>query len=261
MTYRVLFTLILAAGLGQSARADDVSLRPLEEQLAGVLRWEILWNDSPKGFQSPSGGSARVALYSTSDSLSYCSHDLGVCARYVINPQRNWEGAASGRCEGSQSDEDALLAFDGVPTRLPPTGTQPRITPRGGGGFDGKLGDKPGILWTAAINLGSRGETVRQYSQMHPQEIDGLQKWIQASMTKDAGVKSITVACFAPTDPMVYYYVDRPEKGPILMDVFWNRERQQWVVASSLERPQGAEKLEEMHRIIESIACSKMSFE
>jgi hypothetical protein len=40
------------------------------------------------------------------------------------------------------------------------------------------------------------------------------------------------------------------------MAVFWDRDRQERSVASSLDRTQGPERFEEMHRIIDSIPCS-----
>jgi hypothetical protein len=251
--WRAVLLAILAVGLhGQVARADDPTLRPLEQQLTAVLQWEILWNDSPTGFRIPPKGSARFALHWTSNSLSYCSRDVGVCARYRIEPHRNWEGTASGKPDGSQSDQDALVVFDGTNVRKPAG----RLAIGGPGGLTGHPTPGSGTLWTTTINLGSREEIIRQYRQMHPAEIEGLKTQIRAPTTQGTETKSITIACFASSDPMVYYYVDRPVTGSVVMAVFWDREMQKWVVASSLEPSQNPEKFEEMHRIIESVACS-----
>ena len=261
MTRRLIFGAILTAVLqGQTARADDSRLQAIERTLAAVLQWEVLWNDSPKGFRLPNDGSITLAIQAASDSVSYCSHQAGVCVTYRTGDYRNWEGASSARCDDNRSDQDALLAFIGKEPVKPGGG---RKTPLvlGRGGFSGSPESGSGITWTTTISLGSREEIVRQYRQMHPQEIEGLQSWIRTATTRDSGVKSITIACFAPSDPMVYYYVDRPAKGSVVMAVFWDRERQAWVVASSLERSQGPQRFDEMHRTIESVACSTLNFE
>jgi hypothetical protein len=263
MIQRLLLSAILAVGLrGQVGRSEDASLRRFEQQLAAVLRWEILWNDSPTGFHVSPNGSATFALHSSPNALSYCSRDVGVCARYKIGPTRNWELVASDRCDGGQSNQDALLAFDGENVERPVAKAASR--PRhvfGPGGLTGSPMPGFGVLWAATIRLASREETVRQYRQMRPAEIEGLKEWILASRKKDAGVKSITIACFAPSDPMVYYYVDGPGKEAGVLAVFWNREREEWIVAAALERSQNPGRFEEMHRITDSIACSTIKLE
>jgi hypothetical protein len=259
---RVLFPAILAA------RAEDKALGRFEQQLAAVLRWEILWSDSPAGFQVPRDGSARFALHWTprefsASSLSYCSRDVGVCARYTVLPQRNWMRDANAKRDSSESDIDAVAAFDGLKIREPAarTGSPPTITLGGPGGLTGTLTPNSGIAWTATISLGGREEIVRQYRQMRPPEIEGLKEWIRSPlMPRDAGIKSITIACFAPSDPVVYYSVDGPATKPVIMAVFWDRDLEEWRVATYLDRTQNSAVFERMHRTIESIACSTLSF-
>jgi hypothetical protein len=152
---------------------------------------------------------------------------------------------------------DALQAFDGMNVRRPTA----KLAMGGPGGLTGSLTPGAGIVWTTTINLARREEIIRQYRQMRPAEIEGLKEWIRSPTTQGTEVQSVTIACFAPSDPMVYYYVDGSASGPVVMAVFWDKEQQRWVVASSLERSQGSEKFEEMHRIIESVACSTVSVE
>jgi len=259
----LLCPMLLAIGLRSPLVGSDEAndRHALEQQLAAVIRWEVLWDDSPAGFH-PNDGKAGFALALSSNSLSYCSHDVGACARYRIDPNRNWGRNASTKCDGGQSDEQALLSFlgFGLPQEKLGPGSRPGPT-LGPGGLTGHLTPGSPVFWTAAIGLGSRDEIVQQYRQIHPQAIDGLEEWIRASVTREAGIGSITVACFAPTDPMVYYYVDRPTKGSVEMAVYWNSERQQWAVASSLERSQGPQRFEETHRIIDSVPCATLRFE
>jgi hypothetical protein len=67
-----------------------------------------------------------------------------------------------------------------------------------------------GILWTASIALGSRAEITKQYSHLHPTELHDVERWLRNTILPDAGYKTITIACFAPTDPMIYLYGERP---------------------------------------------------
>ena len=273
MILRVLLPAILATGLqGQTLPRTIPAVQANEQTLAAVLRWEILWNDSPKGFRVPADGTITLAIYAVPDSVSYCSHQAGVCVKYRADGYRNWQESASSKCDDTRSDEDALLTFLAREDSQKVVGSwQSQLIlgqglsgiprPESGAGVAEPPARSVGLRWTAKISLGSRAEIVRRYRQMHPAEIEGLKKWIGASDPQNTGVKSIAIACFAPTDPMVYYYIDRPAKGPVFMAVFWDRDRESWTVAASLEQSQGPEKLEEMHRIVQSVACSTITFQ
>jgi hypothetical protein len=256
---KALSVLIMGVGFGgQFARTDEVNR--FDRQLTSVLRWEILWNDSPNGFHIPRHESAKVAIDLKSNLLSYCSHDLKVCARYRIEPNRNWQRDAVGKCEGKQSDEDAVRTFTGDSVQ-PKRDSQRKLAIGGIGGLTGSPAVGSGIRWTTTVRLGSRDEIVQQYKRLHPAEIESLTRWIRSSMNPSRGHISITIACFAPTDPMVYYYVDRAAKDSVVMGVVWDREREEWVVASSLLRSRNPSAFEEMHRIIESVACDTITSE
>jgi hypothetical protein len=222
-----------------------------------VLKWEILWDGAPVGFVIPSGEQARFSLDSKPGFLSYCSRDVGVCARYRIDPDRNWERDRSAKCDGAQTDEDALLGFIGEISGKPAVSRGHRQKPTvGRGGLTGAPTPASGITWATTLSVRSRDEIVRQYKQMRPPDLGGLEDWIRTSGTPDSETRSIRIACFAPTDPMVYYYVDRSGREPIEMAAYWDKERQEWVVASSLERSQGSQRFEETRRIIDSIPCA-----
>jgi hypothetical protein len=258
---RLVFSMTVVIGLqGQTARADAASVQMTERTLAAVLQWEVFWNDSPSGFRIPADGSITLAIYAASDFVSYCSHQAGVCVTYRTGDYRNWEGSNSAKCEGSGSDEDALLAFVGKGARKPAGGREAPMV-LGRGGLSGSPAPGSGITWTTKVTLGSRAEIVRRYQQMHPAEIESLTRWIRSSMNQTGVRSSITIACFAPTDPMVYYYVDRATKEPVVMAAYWDREREEWVGASSLVRSQGSQRFDEMRRTIESVACSTVRSE
>ena len=72
MMRKTLLLILAACTLrSQFAHADDASVGRFERQLAAIMRWEILWNDAPKGFQSPTNGSASLAALMMSNSISY----------------------------------------------------------------------------------------------------------------------------------------------------------------------------------------------
>ena len=261
MIPRVLLCVVFIAGLqGQAARADDPAIKTTEQTLAAVLRWEVLWNDSPKGFRMPSDGSLTLAINALPDSVSYCSHQAGVCVTYRIDGYRNWEGVKTGNPQPDGSDIDALLAFLGKQARKPPRPPGAPVV-LGQGGFSGSPVAGSGIMWTTKIALGTRAEIVKEYQELHPADIESLKNWLRSPATSHSGVRGMTIACFAPSDPMVYYLVDRSVGAPVIMAVFWDKDRQEWVVASSFERNQAPEKFDEMRRTIESVSCSTVTFQ
>jgi hypothetical protein len=105
------------------AQAPRNASVPLEQQLAAVLRWEVLWNNTPTGWTGLTNRPAKLAIQAATNSLSYCSHDLGVCGSYRISSSRNWQRELIGKCEGDQSDLDVLQAFVRDNTRKLAAGT------------------------------------------------------------------------------------------------------------------------------------------
>ena len=257
LTLRAILLILIAVALsGQNTRANSPDIRLIEQTLAAVLRWEILWDDSPKGFRFPNDGTIALAVNRDADFIAYCSHQAGVCVKYRTDPSRNWEGVSSASCEDKGNDEDALLAFLGKPKRA--SSYRDGQVSVGQGGLSGLSLTGSGITWTAHLKLGSRAEILSQYKRMHPVDAAGLAEWLRAAPS--LGSRSITIACYAPTDPMVYYYVNHSGGAGEVMAAFWNRERQEWLVASSLDKIQGSERFDEMRRIIDSISCSTINF-
>ena len=260
---RALLTAVVAVLLGpQFAQPDSGPALALEHELGAVLQWEILWGDSPDGFRLPSNETRMAAaLYSATGMLAYCSHDMGVCAEYVTARHRNWMRDRSAKCEGTQSDEQAVLDFVGKQSEKEALGVQGkrRITV-GRGGVMGIPAAGSGILWTAAIPLAPRSEILKHYSGLHPPELRGIEQWLRATILPNAGYRTITIACFAPTDPVVYLYGDRPVKGPIVFSIYWDEEAGDWAQAGMLERPDDRGKIQEMRTTVNAIACATVRF-
>lgn len=253
MIRRALICTALTAALWAQPRvADDPTMKTTEQTLAAVIRWEVLWNDSPKGFRVPSGGSLALAIYALPDSVSYCSRQAGVCATYRVTNFRNWEGITSASPDPNSTDLDALLAFLGKEPRK----SRCRASVVLGRDLGGLLSPESGLMWSANVNVGTRAEIIQDYQQMHPAQIEDLKSWLFSDASPDANVRVATIACFSPTDPMVYYLVAPSAGSPQIMAVFWDKERREWVVASSAERDQGPERFDETRRTIESIKCS-----
>ena len=152
------------------------------------------------------------------------------------------------------------MEFVGKKVRKPAAkpGSQPNLSIGGPDGLNALA--EPGITWTTRINISRREDIVQQYKQMQPAELDGLKEWIRNAKNSANVVRSITIACFAPSDPMVYYFIDRTDDRPVIMAVYWNKDRQEWIVAASAERLQAPEKFDETHHIIETVACSTIQF-
>jgi len=237
----------------QTTNTADAGLHRRERELAARLHWDILWNEAPEGLRVPKTGTARLAAYLTGKAFWYCSHDLGVCAQYRVEDRHLGDRIESIKSLDEQDDRKSVLKFAGQNPKLTfPTEIRTGRLP---------LPDSAGILWTAAIELGTREEIVNQYKQLRPVELKGLLEWARTKH-QDSGYRSITIACFAPSDPTVFIYGDRPAErsGPIVFQVFWDREREEWVVAGMLERRQGPETFEKLKATVQAIACGKIRF-
>lgn len=267
MFLRLLLCSASVVGLGaQTLPRINPTVQTNEQTLAAVLRWEILWNDSPRGFRAPTEGPLTLAVYSTPDTVSYCSHQAGVCVKYRADGYRNWQESFSSKCDDNGSDEEALTAFISKDSA-----TVGNLQPRTvlGRGLSGIPAPQPAegfsvpvasVRWTGKISLGSRAEIIRDYQQMDPADIESLKSWLRSPATPHSGVRGMTIACSAPSDPLIYYFIDRSAGAPVIMAVFWDRDRQEWVIAASFERNQIPEKFDEMRRTIESVACSTVTF-
>jgi hypothetical protein len=245
-----------------SCTADDREER-INRELAAVLKWEVLWGGLPDGFHLPAGGAARLAVRLADGTVSYCSHDLGICESYGVSDTRNWPELASGQCTGGMSDRDSLRAFSPRPQMVtvgpqgPPASSGSAIaglpTPRSGqpaAGLD--------LIWSATVSLGSRSDIVQQYRRLRPVELAGLRSWI----TKQSGVhgSEVTIACFAPTDPEVYLSITTPPLGHEIEILFWNKLAQTWQSATGNGPPVDPESVEDMFKIVESIPCARITF-
>jgi hypothetical protein len=251
MVSRFLCCVVIALGL--EAQMDPFEKR-IEQTLEAVMQWEILWTDSPKGFRAHDSGPVSMAIYAKAGSVSYCSHEAGVCVSYKVSGYRNWEGTRSSILEDDRSDKESLISFVGGDAGEAPISGNAAHT-LGPGGLSGVPAASSGILWATKIMLRSRAEVVREYRQMHPRELEALRKWLIGPRPDRGDASGITIACFAATDPMVYYYVEQPA-DPLIMSVFWNRESEEWSVAGSLQRSQNPARFSRLHSIIDSIACS-----
>ena len=261
MLWRIL--LLIAWGVGSQyccAWADDGKSGRLEKELISVLRWEILWNDIPQGFRPPITGVAQLSLNYRSNLISYCSHQLGVCAEYIIEPNRNWQRNRSRIAPPGESDQASILGFVGASESATGRVDSPRFEGRTGS-LGGTLSSAAsGVFWTATLILGSRTEILGEYRRKHPPEIESLKNWLSGRL-RGAGYKSVTIPCFDPADPSVFVYGDRGVMGAIVFAVYWDKEREKWVEAGLLRWPEDRNRIEEMRNIVQSIACTTVVFD
>ena len=110
------------------------------------------------------------------------------------------------------------------------------------------------------IQLDDRDTIVREYKHLRPPALRGLERYLRATKPPETGYDSITIACFEPTDPLVFFYGVRPKKGPIVFMMLWDKEREEWREAGLVERPDERGEIEELRKVIESVACSTVQF-
>lgn len=229
-----------------------------DRELFAVVRWEILWGQLPSGSHLRSDGATKFAVRLAGRSLSYCSHDLGVCETYRLGESRNWQAIANAVCKGQQSDQDALRAFLGtIPPSLAASGPPPHFVSKEGG-FSGVPAEGSGMTWTTATDFGTRSEIARQYRRLRSPQLGSLKEWIRATSVGQHGLK-ITIPCFASTDPSIYLSITTPGGEHSVETVFWNAEAGKWESADGFSPPADPTVVNEIRRIVDSISCASIS--
>lgn len=163
MTRWLLSAILAGTVCAQIAGPQDAGPRKIEGELAAVLKWQILWRAAPAGFRVPRDEPVSMALHLRPHYLSYCSHQLGVCERFMIGTSRNWRGVANATRGGSESDEVAVLRFDGQDNLAAQKSSPPESIAMGPGGVSGSFSPTAGILWVARMSLATRAEIIREY--------------------------------------------------------------------------------------------------
>jgi hypothetical protein len=261
MNNKNLPVLFLMVGVSSSAYQADPGTKRLETELVQRLKWESLWADSGVNLRSTPNGSATLSIYVTGSSLSFCSHDLGICESYQKTGLQLGQSVKAVKCDEASpcggangADDKALRAFvqqSPIPSR---SNTAKRIfnteTPHGLAGA---------MTWSTTVHLGFPTQIVGAYRTSRPAQMDALRSWLLESH-KGSGYASITVACFLPSDPLVFLYGNRPGKGPIIFEAYWNTETEQWKEAGFLDRPEDRKQIEQLKAKIELLSCAKVNF-
>jgi hypothetical protein len=221
----------------------DASVKQMERTLTDVIR---------------AGDRATIAIGTTRNHLSYCSHALGICASYLIDTGRNWQRLKSSLCDGTGTDEKALLTFVGK------DGPQPSISgPRNlvidPDGLQGRPSAGPLATWTTALSLGTRAAILEDYRKLNPVELGSLRAWL-LERERNAGYRSIRIACFKPTDPEVFLYGDRSPGSGLVFSVFWNRDEDDWAEVAILRAPELPKRFEEVKSRVEALSCGTVDF-
>ena len=264
MTFILQIALLSAFAIPSTAQQDSAnrtanpSITKAERDLRARLEWEILWAQTPRGFHLPEGGSASVAVYSTTSSLAYCSRALGTCAEYrVIAFQLGWPFRTM-RVAAQTDDMEALRVFS-------KTDDQPRSAASGAPDRGISFGQRRGLLapggmlWSTTVAL-DRGQIIGAYRAMRPEGLAGLKAWLLATMPPTAGYREISIPCFSSKDPEVYLFGDRPDKGPIVFAVQWDRETEEWR-DGGVRGPEDRSQIAAMKSTIDSIVCATVKFE
>ena len=146
-------------------------------------------------------------------SLYFCSYDFGTCREYRITDNNIGELIANQRLDGRGMDESALGSF--VRT----------------GGEKNDRTAAPEWTWHATLKVGTRIDIINHYKGLHPERLEDLRRWLAQDLKDGRNYRSITIACFTPSDPTVFVYGDRASLGPIVFEVRRDEERR-WSVAT-----------------------------
>jgi type II secretory pathway pseudopilin PulG len=246
---RMLLALLALASHGNAQDRVDGNQEKIryERQLRAVIEWEILWNDTPAGFQAPEDSAeVSVALDLKRQLLSYCGSSLGVCVRYRIDANRNWQRDVSRVVNDADSNEASLEAFSSYQVSNLQQDTISRTS----------IGTQS--VWNLNLRIRSRDDIVRRYRALQPEKLDGLRKWI-TTPSNGAGRNdgAVTIACFDQYDPITFYSVRWKAQPPIIMAVFWDNERREWIISSWVTSDH--KNFEDLFAVIELVPCSRFA--
>ena len=155
--------------------------------------------------------------------------------------------------ERQLSETDALMLWmreNGEEAAPAPAGRSPRVL-RG-------LANPNFLLWTMEVPLPTQKEVLEEYKKLRPSQLADLRAWLDSEF-RDSDYKSVTIACFAPTDEDVFVYGERKTLGPIVMSLFNDIERG-WTVAAFSDRPEQAKHIAAMRDRIQKIECERIAF-
>jgi hypothetical protein len=108
------------------------------------------------------------------------------------------------------------------------------------------------------VTLPTQTELIEEYKKLRTPELADLRAWLD-SRYRDSDYKSVTIACFAPTDENVFVYGQRKTLGPIVVSLF-NDIELGWTVAAFSDRPEEAKYIASMRDRIQKIECGQITF-
>lgn len=245
--------LFVATLTGQTGNPNR-QLKQYEQEITGKLRWHVMWDLWPAGFRV-SGRDAKIAIAVTPQSMYFCSRNLHGCMQYEIRLGHIGRDLRAKVLEGQTSETDAVLQWmreNGEAVLPQPAAGSPRI-------LGGVATSSNFTLWTMDVKLPTQTELIEEYKQLRTTpELADLRAWL-VSEYRNTDYKSITIACFAPTDDFVFVYGERKTLGPIMLSLF-NDIELGWTVAAFSDRPEEAKYIAAMRDRIQKIECGRITF-
>lgn len=232
--------------------------RRIARQFAARLREDILWNNVSKDFHFPDGDLAQIAVYQKGKLVWICSRELNICEQFDMDCRDIRTSLSRKTYDQNEPDiENAVRKFASAPP-LKKMQTLP-LAPVASG-VSVAVGEFES-LWTTKIQIGKREAIIKQHKEMRPAELAGLREQLLEEL-KDAGYRSITIACFDPAEDSVRIYGDRPPErgGPIIFSERWDLEQEAWIYVSLLEEQRSPEIFRAQKAILLSIACETVKF-
>ncbi len=239
--------------LGMSSQTPSQTSR-LEAALVARLRQEILWQDAEVDRESTNPNQTTAAIWTNSKVLAYCSLELRRCAEYELLGFRLGQRIRV----NSQLGKDNLVSLRSfVPLRSKQTKPEDP-GPVFGGGRRGEFDPDSGITWFASRSLGTRSEIIAYYAKLKPSRLQEVLTHLREESDHSA-YTSMTVACFAAEDELVYVHGVRPKLGEIVFSLIWDEEAG-WRTAGMVEMLSDPETTTSLRDIINKMPCGVIQF-
>jgi hypothetical protein len=233
----------------QTPANSDPYVKRWESKLSARIQWDILWKKVPEGFKTPSDSppTAFVVVDSAKQLISYCSHDLGVCASYRLFERTLTEFVRAGG-SGEDNRKSVLRFIEGEADTKSSNGS-PRGPLRG-------LAGNGRTLFDATLEIGT-ADTIRDYyRKQKPVQLPSLIAWASEKFDR---FSSLHVPCFVASDPEIIIYGERIGLSPAVVSVEWSSEDEIWVDGWYVDEREDPKMFAEYKRTIDSIACATIA--
>lgn len=219
----ILLVASIAANSGMAQPSESRAGSVLEQKLAGMLRWEIIWDVSTSvRFEEPPLDHVPIALYQSHNSVAFCSLALGRCAYYY-----HWRGVIDGRplrvmpcvrqrgpCSNKGGELGAVAEYVASVHGIVRDRIE-QMNPVIGQGYSGLPGSNEEWITPVQLAIGSRNKIVSDYLKSRPSSFSSLRTWLSDRLSRN--FRSISIPHFSDSDPHLYVWGTRSDGQKVLL--------------------------------------------